>query len=170
MPKVKEPPFTIIHSALPFETRLYQPTVTAQVEVSGERKSAINAGFRLLADYIFGNNTTREKITMTAPVTQQAQGHHWQVRFVMPEGSTLSSLSKPNNAKVSLQTIPAQKFIVIKFSGFHSDRNIRPHQLELNHYIQVHKLKTIGDPIIAFYNPPWTLPFLRRNEIMWQIE
>ena len=167
------------------EIRSYAPKIVAQVEVSGERETAISEGFRLIADYIFGNNAPNAKIAMTAPVLQQAAegqkiamtapvlqqrtGNAWIVQFVMPSEYTLETLPKPNNPAVKLLKTLPQKMVVIRFSGTTRAANLAEHQQRLTDYIAKQKLKTVGAPVFAFYDPPWTLPFFRRNEIMLEL-
>jgi hypothetical protein len=109
------------------------------------------------------------KIAMTAPVQQQLNGDSWKVSFVMPAEYGLSTLPKPNNERVSLKNIAAKKFIVMKFSGSNSQSNISKHKNEFYRYLQKEKISSIGSPKYAYYNPPWTLPLFRRNEIMLEI-
>lgn len=181
--KANEPAFTVLSKDQSIEIREYPPLIVAQVEVKGERYQAINAGFRILADYIFGNNVGQEKIAMTAPVIQegktigmtapvmqQLEDDAWKVRFVMPADFNLKTLPKPNNPDISFITLPKKKYVVIKFSGGSSDENLKSHLNELLAYISNHKIETTGQPIMAFYNPPWILPWLRRNEIMFEIK
>ena len=183
MSRVAEPKFKLIAVDSNFEIREYVPVIAAEVEVAGERRQAINAGFRLIAGYIFGGNAPAqkiamtapvtqqrgEKIAMTAPVTQQASGDVWKVRFIMPEGYTLVTLPRPNNERVKLIAIPAKRFVVIRFSGSQKDANVTPQQQKLLDYVRAHHLPTTGEPTLAFYNPPWTLPFLKRNEVMIEL-
>jgi len=183
MSRVDEPKFEIVTSEDNIQIRDYQPIIVAEVEVSGERAKSINNGFRMIADYIFGNNTTSkkiamtapvmqqsgEKIAMTAPVTQQGNGNFWKVRFVMPSNYTIQTLPAPHNTQVKLIEIPSKRFAVIRFSGFNSEHNISVHREKLFHYISKNKLTTVEEPVMAFYNPPWTLPFLKRNEIMIEL-
>ena len=180
MSQVKQPKYTVIESKGDIEIRVYGPMIVAEVEVNGERMKALNQGFRLIADYIFGNNLSSkkvpmnapvtqeagEKIAMTAPVTQDGSGDTWKVRFVMPEDYTLDTLPKPKNQAVRLMASAARRVVVIRFSGFNTEKNINTHREELLKYIADRQLSVVGQPTTAFYNPPWTLPFLRRNEIM----
>jgi hypothetical protein len=165
------------------EIRNYAPHIIAQTEVSGDRKEAISKGFRGIADYIFGNNTTSKKvamtapvmqktseeIVMTAPVMQQSNGNLWKVEFVMPNNYTMDTLPKPNNDTVKLIEVPQKRFIVIRFSGFAGEETLQTQTNTLNAYMASHNLEALSVPVYAFYNPPWTLPFLRRNEIMIEI-
>jgi len=183
MSNVEQPKYKVILSENNIEVREYAPMVLAEVEVSGERKEAINQGFKMLADYIFGNNVSKtkmemtapvtselnEKLAMTAPVMQQGQGDKWKVRFVMPASYTIDTLPTPNSSSVNLISIPAKRFVVIRFSGLAGEENIQLQTEELKAYISEQNLKTIGSSVLAFYNPPWTLPFLRRNELMIEV-
>jgi effector-binding domain-containing protein len=183
MSLVEQPAYTVVRSFEDVEVRDYPPMIVAEVEVSGERKEAINAGFRQIADYIFGNNSPArkipmtapvtqqagEKVAMTAPVSQQAAGGIWKVRFVMPSGYTLETLPTPNNAAVKLIAVPAERFAAIRFSGLAGGETIARYKQRLFDRLAEQALKSEGEAVTAFYNPPWTLPFLRRNEILVKI-
>ncbi|MEM9243300.1 MAG: heme-binding protein [Pseudomonadota bacterium] len=188
MRNVKEPSYQLIKKEGAIQIRQYAPMIVAQVNESGDRDMAIRAGFRQLADYIFGNNTDQAnkntKIEMTAPVLQQnsqkiamtapviqtpTETNQWQVRFVMPKTYTLATLPKPNNPNVKVYQQAAKKFVVIVFSGSITDQNIKQHLALLKQYISKHQLNVTGSPVYAFYNPPWTLPFMRRNEILFEL-
>jgi hypothetical protein len=173
----------VISTANAVEIRRYEPMIIAEVEVRGKRRDAVGNGFRQLADYIFGNNTRAqdiamtapvqqregESIAMTAPVQQEGADGEWNVSFVMPSQYTMQSLPKPNNKQVMLKEVPAQYFVAIQFSGRSSDDNVAEHEAQLKEYILANNLQAIGMPKYAFYNPPWTLPFMRRNEVMFAI-
>ena len=178
---VEKPDYKIIQSEQNIEIRQYEPMIIAEVEVDGKREDAIRDGFRLIADYIFGNNTVeqnismtapvqqKEKIAMTSPVQQQLAGKSWQISFVMPSEYSMESLPVPNNNRVRLKEILAKKFVVIEFSGSNSNENVIGHENQLMKYIKANQINIIGSPKYAFYNAPWTLPFLRRNEVMIEI-
>ena len=166
------------------QIRQYKPMIIAEVKVRGERNEAIGDGFRLLADYIFGNKTVmkkattpesapqpaNKKIAMTAPVQQQANDNQWSVSFVMPAEYHLETLPQPNNKAVKLRLVPEKRFVAIQFSGGNSESTISKHEKQLARSVDVNQLQILGPPKYAFYNPPWTLPFLRRNEIMFEIQ
>lgn len=184
MSQVEQPKYSVVKSDGKIEVRQYPPMIVAEVEVKGERMKALNEGFRLIADYIFGNNLSSKKVAMTAPVTQEpgdkiamtapvtqdGSGDSWKVRFVMPVQYTLDTLPKPKNDAVHLISIPARKVVAIRFSGSNTDKNINSHRAQLVEYIQEHKLAVISPSTTAFYNPPWTLPFLRRNEVVFELQ
>jgi hypothetical protein len=185
----EEPKFTLIEKDRSFELRVYQPKLIAEVEVDGDMSEASGKGFRLIADFIFGNNTAqsgkREKISMTAPVAlkpaaekiamtspvgiQQSE-KGWSVSFVMPSQYTLDTLPKPNSPRVNIKLITAQKLAVIRFSGLVDEEKLHAKSAELNQWITQTNFKVLGTPELARYNPPWTLPFLRRNELMVEVE
>lgn len=183
MSDVEKPDYKVIQSEQNIEIRQYEPMIIAEVEVDGKREDAIGDGFRLLADYIFGNNTVQQvismtapvqqkenqKIAMTAPVQQQSTGKSWRMSFVMPSKYSMDSLPVPNNNRVRLKGILAKKFVVIEFSGTNSNENVTEHENQLMNYIEENQIKINDSPKYAFYNPPWSLPFLRRNEVMIEI-
>ena len=183
MSNVEKPDYKVIQSEQNIEIRQYEPMIIAEVEVDGKREDAIRDGFRLIADYIFGNNTVEQnismtapvqqkenqKIAMTSPVQQQLAGKSWQISFVMPSKYNMDSLPVPNNNRVRLKEILTKKFVVIKFSGSNSNENVIGHENQLMNFIEANQINIIGSPKYAFYNAPWTLPFLRRNEVMVEI-
>lgn len=170
MSDVEQPKYDVIEKNSPIEIRQYSVLIVSEVVVKNTRKLSINEGFKLIADYIFGNNQQQTKISMTAPVTQQKSENGWIVRFIMPAEHSLDTLPKPENPAVKIKKIDQQKFVVIKFSGLSSEDNIQQYELKLTQYILDNGLQTQNSPIYAFYNPPWTLPFLRRNEILIELK
>ena len=183
MSNVEHPKYALIERSGDIEIRDYAPMIVAETEVTGERREAISKGFRLIADYIFGNNTAAqkipmtapvtqqgsEKIAMTAPVTQQGVGKSWRVRFGMPSKYTMETLPKPNNPAVELKEIPGKRFAAIRFSGMGGQDSLERHTKELDEFLSAKNLTPLSPPTYAFYNPPWTLPFLRRNEVMVEL-
>ena len=183
MSNVEKPDYVVTLSKNNIEIREYKPMITASVRVSGERKEAIRKGFRLVADYIFGNNAIStkiamtapveqresQKIAMTAPVQQQLDGQSWEISFVMPKEYSINTLPTPKNSEVTLAEIASKQFVVIKFSGRNTDSNIEQYTTRLEKFAVDNSIQTIGSPKYAFYNPPWTLPFLRRNEVMLEL-
>lgn len=182
MSRVEQPEYKIEASDGAVEIRSYGPTIAAEAVAEGERTAAINEGFRLIAAYIFGANKPNAKIemtapvlqqkqtiAMTAPVTQQGSGAAWTVRFIMPKSWTMETLPTPIDLRVSLRPIPARRFIAITFAGIATNAAIEKRTDELRRYAVDHKLNATGEPLLAFYNPPWTLPFFRRNEVMLEL-
>lgn len=186
---IEEPKFTLLEKEQSFEIRQYEPKLIAEVLVDGDMSEASSKGFKLIADFIFGNNTTQSgksekinmtapvavkpstaKISMTAPVGLQQSNTGWRVYFVMPSQYTLQTLPKPNNPQVSIKLVPAQKFAVVRFSGLVDEEKMNMKLAELNQWIKRKNFKTLSNPELARYNPPWTLPFLRRNELLVEVE
>ena len=181
---VEEPKYTVLEKTPPFELRSYSPMILAEVQVEGDLDEASSQGFRLIAAYIFGQNQVSEKISMTAPVVVEEQAvkgasivmtapvsiesnaGKWTVSFVMPAEYSMESLPKPLNSKVKLRQIPAVKRAVIGFSGFYNENKVAERTVELEEWMKTKNLQAASIPKFARYNPPWTLPFMRRNEIM----
>ena len=181
---IEEPEFISIEKKDAFEVREYQPKLIAQVLVTGTFDSASSKGFRLLADFIFGNNKTNEgskkidmtapvvtrdaseKIEMTAPVVSEETERGWYVSFNMPKQYSKDTLPIPNNPEVKIIDVPSEKFAVITFSGLVREKKYVEMLNLLNEEMRKRNLEPKGPVILARYNPPWTLPFLRRNELM----
>ncbi len=185
----EEPKFSLLEKDQSFELRLYEPKIIAEVEVDGDMSAASRKGFRQIADFIFGNNTAQsgksekismtapvaikpasEKIAMTAPVGVQQSEKGWKVSVVRPSQYNLETLPKPNTPQISIKQLPAKKFALIRFSGLVDEEKMQAKSAELNQWITMKKLHPVGIPELARYNPPWTLPFLRRNELMVEVE
>ena len=177
----EEPAFTVSLAQGDCEVREYPALVVAEVSVTGDRKAAASAGFRLLAGYIFGGNTAKRSIAMTAPVTQAAASEKiamtapvmqiggngtWVIRFIMPQGSTLETLPKPNNPAVKLRGLAPSRVAVVKFSGLARQDDVDARTAALSQFVKAQNLLVIGPPSLAQYDPPWTLWFMRRNEVM----
>jgi len=181
----EEPAYAVLERSGSFELRRYDPMIVAETLVSGTMDDASGSGFRLIADYIFGNNTvpngSNGKISMTAPVTMLAQSEEismtapvsmersagkWRVHFVMPSEYTLDNLPRPNNPAVTLREVPANNYAVIRFSGLAGENKVAAKTAELKAWLEGRGIEPLGNPQLARYNPPWTLPFLRRNEVM----
>lgn len=183
MSNVERPKYETIQKMDGIEIRDYAPLIIAEVTVTGEREKAIEEGFRILADYIFGKNissdkismtapvtqTTNQKLAMTAPVLQQGDENSWTIGFVMPSAYTLETIPKPIDKRIELMEIPKRRLAVIEFSGLATDRSISKKEAELSAFIAERKMVALSTPVYAFYNPPWTLPFLRRNEVMQEV-
>jgi hypothetical protein len=180
----EEPSYRVTLKAEPFEIREYAPLIVAQVEVPGDLSEASSAGFRLIANYIFGNNIAvreggvnmaepvPEKIAMTIPVIAEGQSDKktWLIQFVMPKQYTLDTLPKPNNPQVKLLAVGPQKLAVIRFTGFVSDEKVQEKTTELMAWIKSRNELPLGNPRLARYNPPWSIPWMRRNEILIPIQ
>lgn len=184
MAQIEEPTYKIIVKDGAFELRDYSPYIVAEVVIDGDRDSAVNAGFRILAGYIFGGNTSRSKIVMTAPVTQSkgeniemtapvtqtAQGSSWIIRFMMPHTYSMATLPQPDDERITLKLIQGRRLAVLKFSGLWTEGNLGAHRDELAALLVRKSLKPKGEATYAFYDPPWKPFFWRRNEVMQDID
>jgi SOUL heme-binding protein len=162
------------------EIRQYGPRIAAETTVDDDEARARNVGFRRLARYIFGANHRDEEISMTAPVSQQAGDEiamtapvaqsrntrgQWTIRFFMPSKWTIETLPRPDDDQVTLVEVPAETVAVLRFSGDRSPKAVAEHTDQLLTTLRDNAVEPTGSAVAWFYDPPWTLPFLRRNEI-----
>ena len=173
----EEPKYTVIKKTDIYEVRLYETRTVAQVIYGKE-----DSGFKVLFNYISGENETSsevkmtvpvtqsEKIDMTAPVTQSKSDGKMVMQFFLPKQYSLQNAPKPSDPRVSIIDLPETYFAVISYSGSTSDKNFNEHHKELKVALDKDKLTVIGIPLKATYNSPFTLPFLRRNEAMYLLD
>lgn len=177
----EEPPYDTVGHVGEVEIRVYAPRLAAEVLVAGTETDARGAGFRKAAAYIFGANRGQAKIAMTAPVDQsqaksetiamtapvdqarEADGQ-WRVRFFMPAGYTLATLPEPTDPAVHIVTVPAQTLAVLRYSGVATPTAVRDATARLTSALAGSAWHIAGTPFSWFYDPPWALPPLRRNE------
>tara|TARA_B100001121_G_scaffold96686_1_gene85557 strand:- start:2222 stop:2821 length:600 start_codon:yes stop_codon:yes gene_type:complete len=143
------------------EIRAYAPRIMA---VTGMNEDS-DSGFRVLAGYIFGGNAEEQKIAMTAPVQQTMAGEK-EVAFMMPAEYALKDLPQPEDQRVSFREAPAYTAAVIQFSGWASAEKADENWQQLQRFLIAEGIDITGEPTLNQYNPPWTLPFMRRNEII----
>lgn len=176
---VQEPKYRLLRKDGAFEIRAYGDLVVADTRVEGGQVEAVQHGFRRLAAYIFGGNAARRNIAMTAPVLLQPSAASspalpergaWTVRFIMPEGSDVGDLPVPRDGSVRLGRAPGGRFGVVRFSGLARPAAARDEAARLAAWLAAQKLATDGPPALAQYDPPWTLWFLRRNEILQRLQ
>ncbi len=174
---VETPDYKVIAKQGDFEIRDYPAQTVAEVAVEGDQQGAVRHGFQRLANYIFGGNSTRQTIAMTAPVGQSPatpgpasveglNARRWIVRFDMPRGQDLAALPKPNNAEIRLATLPAARIAAVRFAGLMSDKAAAKATTALLRFIETRGLHASGPPTLAQYDPPWKLWFMRRNEVL----
>jgi hypothetical protein len=173
-----EPAYTVIGAAGPLQIRQYAPRLAASVTIPGDEVAARSAGFRRLAGFIFGANTARAaiemtapvaqsaaKIAMTAPVAQSVGPDGWTISFYMPAGYTVATLPKPNDTGIHIVTVPAETYAVYRFSGIPGAAPVHRAEAILAANLKNAPWSPAGPPVTWFYDPPWTLPFARRNEV-----
>jgi len=183
--KYEEPNYEIIRTSQDIEIRQYPAVIAIEVEVTGPRAEAENQAFRILAGYIFGKNVSRDKIAMTVPVTEMKSSEKiamtvpvtsvssegkMRMRFYMPSKYSLETLPEAIDKRIKFEKLPQARYAVIKFSGLAREDNFARHEARLREYLQVNNLTPEGQSVRAFYNPPWTLPFMRRNEVWVPLE
>jgi hypothetical protein len=176
----EEPRYSVVASIGPVEIRQYAPRLAASVSVQGDEIAARSVGFRRLARFIFGANTANADISMTAPVAQsaaakiamtapvaQVQGPagSWTITFFMPAKYTLATLPKPADAGIQITEVPGATYGVVRFSGVPGAAPVAAAKARLFGALAGSDWVPEGDAQDWFYDPPWTLPFARRNEV-----
>jgi hypothetical protein len=180
--QTEEPAFTVIARAGEVEIRRYAPRLIAEVVVSGEEQAARSQGFRPLAAYIFGENTKAERIGMTAPVTQNAppagerigmtapvaqrggEGR-WVIGFLMPARYTRATLPAPRDPAITIRELPEETVAVLRFAGLPSAAAVAAAEARLAAALSGTSWRAAGPGGAWFYDPPWTVPALRRSEV-----
>ena len=160
---IEEPVYQVekVWEAEQIEIRAYAPRVMA---VTGMNEDS-DGGFKVLAGYIFGGNAQEQKIAMTAPVQQSMAGEK-EMAFMMPAEYALEDLPEPEDQRVSFREAPAYTAAVIQFSGWASPEKADENWQQLRRFLIAEGIDITGEPTLNQYNPPWTLPFMRRNEII----
>jgi hypothetical protein len=183
---LEEPKYSVIENSNLYEIRQYEDYIVAQVEVIWNQQQALNQGFRALAGYIFWGNTRQESISMTAPVSDIqsssekiamtvpvsdiSDGDKHIVQFSLPSTYTLETLPKPDNTLVELKEVTWYKAAVLRYTGWATETKVISKKNELSKLLQKAWIETISDMNSAQYNPPFSFPFLRRNEIIVKIK
>ena len=180
-----EPNYQVLNDYRHIQIRQYPALVVVQTEVSADYKNSSSQGFQRLAGYIFGDNKKQQKMAMTAPVIQeqeaeamamtapviqQKSGTVWLMAFVLPSDYSVATAPVPVDPTVSIKEIPGKKVTVIRYSGSLSEQNIEEKSEELKSWLSQQGYQAISPSHFAAYDPPWTLPFLRRNEVHIDIE
>ena len=173
---LEEPKFQILKSNNNYEIRKYSDRLAVEVTYSNQ-----DSGFRYLFNYISGENTTSEKVNMTvpvtqsvkidmtAPVTQSKKDGKLVMQFYLPSKFTLNNAPKPTNSRVNLVVLEGGIYAVIQYSGRVTDKNFQKHYKELKEYLTKDNINFFEPAIRATFNGPFTLPILRRNEVMVKI-
>lgn len=184
--RVENTEYSVLEKKSGYEIRLYPSHIVAQTTVKGSYGEALNEGFRIVAGYIFGGNTKKQSIAMTAPVVEKktesesiamtapvmatVDGETHTIAFGMPKSYTLETLPTPNDSRVKLVTIPEKKMAVIRFSSFRTDARVMVKKQELLDVLKKDAVAVVGEPQYAGYNAPWTPPWMTRNEVLVEIK
>ena len=182
---IEEPKFELIEQVGDFELRKYEPYIVAETLVEGEFAEVGDQGFRRLAGYIFGKNrkkqsidmtapvnmeSSSETIAMTAPVNQQVRDGRWRITFTMPAQYSMESLPVPLDERVVLKQEPGRLMAALRYSGSWSQKLYLEKVAMLKTFLEKREIQSAGEPIFARYNSPFSLWFLRRNEILIPIK
>jgi len=174
----QEPRHEVVAHVGDVEIRTYAPRLAAETLVPGEESAARGEGFNRLAGYIFGGNKGARRIAMTTPVAQEpariamttpvaqeSTPQGWRIRFFLPADITVDTAPEPRDPRVSISPVPAETVAVLRFSGSTGPAAVAQQTATLLAALQGSKWQPAGSPLAWFYNPPWTLPALRRNEV-----
>lgn len=182
---IEKAKYTVLEKEDGFEIRQYAPQILAETFVEGDLENAGNEGFRRLYAYISGENTKKQSISMTAPVSQETgskkiamtvpvkqekKDNRWRITFLMPAEYTLETLPEPNDTRVRLTEESGRLMVAVKYSGTWSEEGYEENRALLEEYIQKRGLTKTGEPVWARYDPPFMPWFLRRNEVLIPIE
>ena len=158
-------PYTVVRKNGKFELRDYPALVVAETPM----RSADN-GFMRLFHFIGGKNAAQQKITMTTPVfISHADATNATMAFVMPAKLGTNGVPQPTESGVVVKQISAGRFAVFRFSGWRTEKNSVAAAAQLTAWLGREKISATGEPVFAYFDPPWTLPFWRRNEVMFRV-
>lgn len=185
---IEQPEYVVLYESDEYEIRRYEAYIVAETVVDGDFRSSGGRAFRILAGYIFGDNRAGQKMQMTAPVesrpadegirmnmtapvesSQAGQGDGYVYRFVMERKYDFHELPEPADSRVELRRIPARVMAVHRYSGFWSEANYENNEQVLLEALRADGIDVIGTPLLARYNGPFTPFFLRRNEVMVEV-
>ena len=182
---IETPDYSVLEKKPGFEIRQYEPYIIAETQVSGSYSEATNQGFRIIANYIFVNNTSQtsismttpvieeqsEKIAMTTPVLNTLEADETRViSFVLPSKYTLDTLPQPNNSQVTLTQVEARKVAVLRFTWYPTASRVETKKQQLKKLLTEANIQSTGPVQVARYNPPLSMPLLLRNEIIIPIK
>ncbi len=179
---LEQPTYTVVSRDAEVEYRQYQDYLVAETEVTdaGDFDAAGNEGFRRLFQYITGANNGGTEIAMTAPVTQDRQGARiamtapvaqdasasgWRVAFMLPSVYTMDTAPRPTDKRVYIRQVPGKLVATLRHSGSWTNRNVERYTADLRTALKAAGVTATAEPVVARYDPPFTPPFLRRNEI-----
>ncbi len=178
------PDYEVVKTTDDYELRRYAPYLVAEVDVNGSMSRAGNSGFRILANYIFGDNRSRtrmnmtapvesvdagEKMAMTAPVESVSSGDGYTYAFVMERRYTMDTLPMPNDSRIRIIERPERLVAVTRFSGRMSNGLYERKRSELVSALERDGVEVLSGAMLARYDAPMVPGFMRRNEIMFEI-
>ena len=160
----EEANYQVIKTNELYEIRKYSDRLAVETATSNQ-----NSGFRKLFNYISGDNQKSEEIKMTTPVTEMERKGNMAMQFYLPLKYDKNNVPIPSRPDVEIVNIEGGYFAVIRYSGRSSDKNFMKHKDILEKELKKDDISILGPPIKATYNGPFTLPMLRRNEVMFEI-
>ncbi len=188
---VEEPAYSVATQEEDKSVRRYPPRVLAVTTAQGDYETASDVAFRRLFDYISGENAPGRQVAMTAPVVQTpeeksadgvsismtapvvqealddgAGGGGWRMAFILPAQYTMETAPQPTSSEVRLEQAPAETLGVLRFSGVVTPEKASLKAQELRRWLEERGYAPVGSPRIARYDPPFTIAFLRRNEVL----
>jgi len=181
---IESPKYKVVERDNKFEIRDYDEYIVAEVDVEASYNGALNVGFEILAGYIFGGNSARASIAMTAPVTENSapkseriqmtrpvssyrkQGQVHTISFSMPRKYTIDTLPQPNDRNIRLREVPAHRVIALRFSGSLNERLVTKKTSELMEWLKQKNLNPKSPVASCQYNPPWIPGLFRTNEVI----
>src|SRR6056297_510260 len=168
----EEPEYRVLAEREEYEIRAYEPYLVAETVVEGDYGESGSKGFRILAGYIFGDNKVSVKMAMTVPVISErvAEAERYRYQFVMERKYTRETLPVPDDERVTIREIPARTMAVHRYSGRWTAANFEKHTAILLRALERDGIEIVGTPGSAAYNAPFMPPFLRRNEVLVEIE
>jgi hypothetical protein len=170
---IEEPEYEVIRATEEYEIRQYAPFIVAEVDVDGDAGSAGNRAFRILADYIFGNNEEGLKMQMTAPVVAEplpGDKPRYTYSFVMESRYSMDTLPAPVNPRIRIVEKPPRVIASRTYSGRWTEENYRRHETTLMNALAEDGLEVVGEPYLARYDSPFKPWFLRRNEVLIELD
>ena len=173
----ERPSYNVVLKEDGLEIRDYAPAIVVETQVSASRRDAAGEAFRSLFKYISGNNTARLEIPMTSPVAQTPVGKgpddvsdRWAIRFFLPKNLSDENIPQPLQKDVNIVTLAAQRFASVSFKGTQNDKKVGKYSTQLREFIAQKGYGVTGEPVYAFYDPPFVPWFLRDNEILLPIQ
>jgi hypothetical protein len=184
---IESPRYRVLHKDKKYEIREYDEYILAEVEADGDFSSALREGFRVLANYIFGGNTSKVHIKMTVPVTQKAavsekiemtapvtlspveEGMKYIIAFTTPSKYTLETLPDPANKTISFREVAKHKVAALRFSGNLDSKLATRKAKELETWLNENRYSKKSSFVFAQYNPPWIPGIFRRNEVLTEV-
>jgi len=163
-------PYTVVRSDGKFELRDYPTLTVVETPMAVGSRGGEDGSFMRLFRFIDGGNATQEKIAMTTPVFMSERETNATMAFVMPSRMKTAEVPSPRDGSVMVREVAAGKFAVLRFTGGRNARNESKALARLRSWADVQRLDVDSAPVYAYFDPPWTPPFLRRNEVMLRIK